>query len=89
MNCNFPRYSALSDAGQAEACSRNTDPAVWLAINLLVDSMGGARGANEVWENPTPAEWDWVRMCLGEWALHSDIKFGDFCWGDETITVEA
>lgn len=86
MNRNYPRYDARNiDAG--EAASRETDVQVMSAIDG-VSAMSG-HNMTVVWENPTPAEFDHVAMCLNEWARLGDIEPGAYQWGEETITVGA
>jgi hypothetical protein len=67
--------------------SRETHPAVAMAIHAIADSK---RSPEAIWTDPTPAEWDHVKM-----AVESYISAGEFDptddgvyqWGEETIRL--
>ena len=84
MNRNFPKYQSLSEAGEREADSRNTSPAIWLACHLIESE--GRTGA-EIWEDPTQFEDQTIQMMLNEWAIHGDIEPGTYYWGCSQIEV--
>ena len=66
------------------ANSRETDMAVAVAIHAIADS---ARSPEEIWEAPTPAEWDHVKMAVQEYVEHGDFSDdpSGYCWGQETL----
>lgn len=86
MNRNFPLHSSVH-VDKRDADSRGTDICVMSAISCLAEAT--LTSVQEIWENPNPSEFDWVRQCLNEWARHGDIEPGSYCWGEETISVEA
>lgn len=69
------------------ANSRETDMAVATAIHAIADSQ---RTPEDIWESPTPAEMDHVRMAVAEYVRHGDYPFdaSGYCWGQETIRIE-
>lgn len=86
MTRNYPRYTKPVQDDRSESNSRNTDLPVWVAINLCA---GGHRDASSIWEAPSQSEYQWVEMCLNEWARLGDIEPGTYCWGEESITAAA
>lgn len=91
MNRNYPRPDrldiGLSDLAQW-ANSHETDQVVAAAIHAIADS---SRSAEQIWADPTRAEWEHVEMAVYEYLDHGDFeRSGDdcYCWGEEMITVE-
>lgn len=75
---------SLSDLEQW-ASSRETDRAVALAIHAIADE---SRSADAIWEDPTPAEWDHVRVAVQEYVEHGDYSPKDeYHWGEERFSV--
>jgi hypothetical protein len=83
MNRNYTTPTVAAEW----ANSRETDMAVAVAIHAIADSK---RSADEIWEAPTPAEWDHVQMAVDEYVRHGDFEFdpSGYCWGQETIKIE-
>jgi len=70
------------------ADSRETDMASAVAIHAIADNR---RTAEAIWEAPTPAEWDHVKMAVAEYVAHGDFPADDsgYCWGMETVRIDA
>jgi hypothetical protein len=71
------------------ADSRNTHIAVATAIHAIADST---RTADRIWEDPTPAECDHVKMAVEEYIAHGDFHAaadGRYPWGCEVIELPA
>jgi hypothetical protein len=69
------------------ANSRETHPAVAMAIHAITDST---RSAEAIWESPTPAEWDHVTMAVEEYVTRGDFPAehdGRYQWGNEAIIL--
>ena len=69
------------------AQSRETHEAVATAIHAIADS---SRTPEAIWEAPTAAELDHVRMAVEEYVSHGDYPAepdGRFSWGQEAITL--
>ncbi len=67
--------------------SRETHPAVASAIWAIADNV---REPEAIWEAPTSAEWDHVKMAVEEFVLHGDFAAepdGCYPWGQETIRL--
>ena len=83
MNRNYKTPTV----SQEWASSRNTDMAVARAIHAIADDK---RSPEAIWEAPTPAEWDHVRMAVEEYVAHGDFGFEHrYSWGDEHISIGA
>lgn len=68
--------------------SRETHPAVASAIFALADKR---RTPEAIWEAPTTAEFDHVRMAVREYLTHSDFTPASdnlYEWGAINIAVE-
>ena len=71
----------------AWASSRETHMAVATAIHAIADSR---RSADSIWEAPTVAEWDHVKMAVEEYVAHGDFlaeEDGCYAWGTETVRI--
>ena len=88
MNLNYD----LPIVPQEWADSRETSMIVAVAIHAIADS---SRSPQQIWEAPTPAEWDHVTIAIAEYIDHGDFdtagyptKFGfpEFQWGLEPIS---
>jgi hypothetical protein len=69
------------------ATSRETHEAVATAIHAIADSK---RSPEAIWEDPTPAEWDHVKMAVQEYIANGDFEpetDGRYPWGNATIQV--
>ena len=67
--------------------SRNTHPAVAAAIHAIADSH---RSPEAIWDAPTAAEWDHVKMAVAEYVAHGDFpaeRDGRYSWGTEIVTL--
>ncbi len=84
MNRNYDTPAVATDW----ASSRNTDMAVAVAIHAIADDK---RSPEAIWEDPTPAEWDHVRMAVNEYVRHGDFPAAasGYCWGDESVPANA
>ncbi|MDF2143218.1 hypothetical protein [Paenirhodobacter sp. CAU 1674] len=80
MNRNFNTPAVAADWAQ----SRETDAAVAMAIHAIADNK---RTPEQIWEAPTAVEFENVQMALNEYCINGDIEPGDYCWGQETISV--
>jgi hypothetical protein len=69
------------------AKSRETDLAVATAIHAIADA---SRSPEAIWEAPTPAEWDHVKMAVEEYVRVGDFDFdaSGYCWGQEVVRIE-
>jgi hypothetical protein len=65
------------------ANTRKTHIAVAVAIHAISDSK---RSPEDIWDNPTLAEWDHVRMAIQEYVTNDffDAENG-YSWGQETM----
>ena len=69
------------------AHSRETHIAVACAIHAVADTR---RSAEIIWEEPTDAEYDHVRMAVSEYITSGDFDADDtFSWGMETLQLSA
>lgn len=69
------------------SASRNTDHVVAVAIHAISTTY---RSAEEIWENPSPYEWDNVLMAVEEYVTHGDYERQDsYNWGEATIFMNA
>jgi len=71
------------------ADSRNTHIAVATAIHAIADST---RTADRIWEDPSPAECDRVKMAVEEYIEHGDFPAapdGRYSWGCEVVELPA
>ena len=68
------------------ASSRETDMAVAVAIHAI---SGPTRTPQEIWEAPTPSEWDHVTMAVQEYVTNGDFPDDPdgYCWGQEKIKL--
>lgn len=73
----------------AWALSRETHPAVAMAIHAIADSK---RSPEAIWEAPSPAEWDHVHMAVENY-INANIfpaeDDGAYAWGEETVRLGA
>ena len=84
MNRNYTTPSVSADW----ANSRETDMAVAVAIHAIADS---SRTPEAIWEAPTPAEWDHVKMAVEEYLTHGDFDKepdGRYAWGQEAVQID-
>ena len=68
---------------------RNTHMAVALAIHAIADDR---RNPQQIWEDPTRAEWDHVTMAVEEYVTQGDFAANDdgrYSWGEEAVTLGA
>ena len=68
------------------ADSRETHIAVATAIHAIADSR---RTPEAIWEAPTPAEWDHVKMAVEEYVRLGNFPAEDdgrYSWGQEAIS---
>ena len=65
--------------------TRDTHPAVAMAIHAISSSKRSPEG---IWEAPTAAEWDHVKIAVDEYITHGDFEPADdgYAWGLESIT---
>lgn len=88
MNRNYPDLSALEmthDELETWADSHETHPAVALALHAIADSL---RSAEDIWEDPTSAEWDQVTTAVEEYVSVGEFEAEDdgrYSWGEEVI----
>lgn len=83
-NYNLPISKSYADAWGS---SRETHPAVVMAIHALADSK---RTAEAIWEDPTSAEWDHVTIAVQEYVTVGDFPTesdGRYSWGMEFIRL--
>lgn len=69
------------------ASSRNTDMIVAVAIHAISDSK---RTAEKIWESPTAAEFDHVKMAIENYILCGVFDADEnnrYSWGQETVTL--
>ena len=81
-NYNSPRVDA------EWAATRETCIAVATAIHAIADSK---RSADAIWEAPTQAEEDHVKMAVQEYLNHGDFPRdpdGEYGWGASTLHIE-
>jgi len=65
--------------------SRNTCPAVAMAIHAIADS---SRTADDIWEEPTIAEFDHVIMAVGHYVDRGIFnQMNQFWWGDLQVKI--
>lgn len=78
MNRNYPKpdFSAYENWGN----TRETDKAVAAAIHAIADR---SRSAQAIWEAPTAAETDHIKMALQEYVAAGDLDFDPkgYWWG--------
>lgn len=66
---------------------RHTHMAVATAIHAISDSK---RSPDSIWESPTPAEIDHIKMAVEEYIRHGDFpaeRDGRYPWGQESIRL--
>ena len=83
MNRNYTR--PFVDPGWSD--KRETHPAVAIAIHAIADSN---RTADDIWHNPTSAEFSHVTMAVQEYLSHGDFAptdDGRYQWGLEFISL--
>jgi hypothetical protein len=71
------------------ASSRETCAAVACAIHAIADDV---RSADAIWDDPTVAEIDHVKMAVEEYVTHGDSPAepdGRYPWGTEAIVFSA
>lgn len=69
------------------ATSRNTDMIVAVAIHAIADSK---RSAEQIWEEPTAAEYDNVKMAIENYiscGVFDADENNRYCWGNETVSL--
>ena len=92
MNRSYPSFREIrgtrNPAIEQWAQSRSTHLAVATAIHAIADSR---RGANEIWDSPTPAEDDHVTMAVEEYLAHGDFDpedDGRYRWGTSSVFID-
>ena len=71
------------------ANERNTHVAVATAIHAIADSK---RTPEQIWEDPTSAEWDHVAMAVENYVAEGEFPAepdGRYAWGDDAIVIVA
>lgn len=82
-----PNYECPS-IDRAWADSRKTHIAVATAIHSIAHPR---RSADDIWSDPTPAEWDHVTMAVEQYIADGEFfaeDDGRYSWGAEAITLE-
>jgi hypothetical protein len=76
----FPAITAWAD-------SRETDLAIAYAIHSISDDK---RSPEQIWEDPTSAEIDHIRMAIAEYITCGDIKADDigYAWGETRLDLD-
>ena len=83
MNRNYPTPKVCP---QWADC-RNTDMIVAVAIHAIADAN---RSPEQIWDDPTSAEYDHVLVAIEEYATHGDYPFeGAYNWGEHRFTIHA
>lgn len=70
------------------AASRETHMAVAMAIHAIADT---SRTPEQIWEDPTPAEWNHVTMAVENYidcGLFTAEDDGRYAWGLEAIEIK-
>ena len=69
------------------ADTHETAMPVAIAIHAIADSN---RTAQEIWEAPTPSEWDYVAMAVTEQVAYGNCEFDEdgYPWGMEIVSIE-
>ncbi len=83
MNLNYSTPSVPQNWSN----SRETHPAVAIAIHAIA---GVNRSAEAIWEAPTSAEWDHVRMAIEQYIAAGVVEAeedGRYPWGNETVEI--
>lgn len=84
----LPQQYPAPKIDRAWADSRETHIAVATAIHAISDD---SRTPEQIWEDPTPAEWDHVCMAVenyvgaGVFAAEDD---GRYQWGCEAVVID-
>ena len=74
-------------AAEAWGSSRETHPAIVMAIYAIADST---RTPDQIWEAPTRAEMDHVVMAVESYiaaGIFDPNEDGQYCWGCETLEI--
>ena len=85
MTSQYPTPSVSADW----ASSRETHPAVAMAIHAISDS---SRSPEAIWEAPTSNEWDHVAMAVENYVANGVFTAEDdgrYPWGGECIVIES
>lgn len=83
MNRNYERPTV--DAAWAD--SRNTHIAVATAIHAIASAD---RTPEQIWESPTQAESDHIKMAVQEYVMQGDFAADEenrYAWGDGHIAI--
>lgn len=69
------------------AADRETDMVVATAIHAIAD---GNRPAHDIWETPTPAEYDHVVLAIQEYISHGDFALdpSGYQWGQHIVPID-
>jgi len=84
MNAQYATPAVSADW----AASRETNPAVAMAIHAI---SGPVRSPEDIWANPTPAEWDHVCMAVDNYVssgLFAAEDDGRYPWGGEAVVLQ-
>jgi hypothetical protein len=86
---NYPTPSSIGTLNQFRAWGnpRETDEVVVAAIFAIADSN---RSADAIWESPTPAEFDHVKMAVEEYVREgyfAEREDGCYHWGQEKVCI--
>lgn len=79
----------IPDVAAEWASSRETHIAVATAIHAIA---GPGRTPEQVWESPTPAEWDQVHVAVENYVgaeVFAAEDDGRYPWGMEAIVLQA
>ena len=83
MNRNYPTPNVSAQWADV----RDTDMIVAVAIHAIADST---RSPEAIWEAPTSAEFDHVRMAVQEYIAHGDYAAENaYNWGDYRFSINA
>lgn len=66
------------------AYDRQTDMPVAVAIHAIADT---SRTPEDIWHDPTAAEYDHICMAVQEYVTHGDYDTNEngYSWGQETV----
>lgn len=87
MLSTLKRNYTVPHIDTAWADSRQTHRAVATAIHAIADST---RSAQDIWEAPTPAEWDHVSMAIEEYVRNGSFppeEDGRYPWGQAILVL--
>ena len=82
-----PTQYALPTVDATWAASRETHIAVATAIHAI---SGPGRTPEQIWEDPTQAEWDHVCVAVENYVASGAFRAeadGRYPWGGETVTL--